>query len=99
MNNNGTLSKALLILFLSCPPSPFSGFPGGSAVKNLPAMQETWVRALGQEDPLEKEMETHSSILAWESPWTEEPDRLQSMGHDKLDTTEQLNTTTKHTYM
>ena len=49
------------------------GFPGGSAVKNLPAMQQTWVQSLGREDSLEKEMATHSSILAWESPWTEEP--------------------------
>ena len=49
-------------------------------VKNLPAMQETQVRSLGQEDPLEKEMKTHSSILTWEIPWTEEPGRLQSMG-------------------
>ena len=45
-------------------------------VKNLPAMQETQVRFFGQEDPLEKEMATHSSILAWEIPWTEEPGRL-----------------------
>ena len=49
-------------------------------VKNLPAMQETWVRLLGQEDPLEKEMATHSSILAWRIPWSEEPSELQSMG-------------------
>ena len=49
-------------------------------VKNLPAMQETWVRPLGQEDPLEKEMVTHSIVLAWTIPWTEEPGRLQSMG-------------------
>ena len=49
-------------------------------VKNLLAMQETWVQSLGQGDPLEKEMATHSSILAWEIPWTEEPGRLQSMG-------------------
>ena len=49
-------------------------------VKNLPAMQETWIRSLGQEDPLEKEMATHYSILAWEIPWTEEPGGLQSMG-------------------
>ena len=49
-------------------------------VKNLPAMQETWVRSLGQGDPLEKELATHSSILAWEIPWTEEAGRLQSMG-------------------
>ena len=48
-------------------------------VKNLPAMRETWVRFLGWEDPLEKEMATHSSILAWEIPWTEEPGGLQSM--------------------
>ena len=49
-------------------------------VKNLPAMQETQVQSLGQEDPVEKEMATHSSILAWRIPWTEEPGRLQSMG-------------------
>ena len=50
-------------------------------------MQETWVQFLGQEDPLEKEVATHSSILAWRIPWTEEPDRLQSMGSQKSDTT------------
>ena len=49
-------------------------------VENLSAMQETWVQSLGQEDPLEKEMVTHSDILAWETPWTEEPGRLQSVG-------------------
>ena len=49
-------------------------------VKRLPAMQETWVRSLGQEDPLKKEMATHSSTLAWKIPWTEKPGRLQSMG-------------------
>ena len=48
-------------------------------VKNLPAMWEAWVRSLGQEDPLEKGIATHSSILAWEIPWTEESGRLQSM--------------------
>ena len=48
-------------------------------VKNLAAMQETWVRSLSQKDPLEKGMATHSSILAWQSPWTEEPDGLQSV--------------------
>ena len=46
---------------------------------NLPAMQETWVQSLGQEDTLEKGMATHSGILAWRIPWTEEPDELQSM--------------------
>ena len=49
-------------------------------VKRLPKTWETWVRSLGQEDPLEKEMATHSSILAWKIPWTEEPGRLESMG-------------------
>ena len=49
-------------------------------VKNMPAMQETQVQSLGQEDPLEKEMATHSSILAWRIPRSEEPGRLQSMG-------------------
>ena len=53
-------------------------------VKNLPAMWETWVRYLGWEDPLEKEMATHSSILAGTIPWTEEPGRLQSMGSQKV---------------
>ena len=53
-------------------------------VKDLPAVQETWVQSLGWEDPLEKEMTTHSSILTWEIPWTEEPGRLQSMGSHKV---------------
>ena len=50
------------------------------SVKNLPAMQETWVQSLGWEDPLEKGKATHSSILAWRIPWTEEPGGLQSVG-------------------
>ena len=54
-------------------------FPGGSVVKNLPAKQETWARSLGWEDPLEKEMATRSSILAWKIPWTEEPSGLQNI--------------------
>ena len=54
------------------------------SVKRLPAMQETWVRSLGWEDPLEKEMAIHSSILAWRIPWTEEPGRLQSMGSQRV---------------
>ena len=53
-------------------------------IKYLPAMQETWVWSLGWEDPLEKEMATHSSILAWRIPWTEEPGRLQSTGSQKV---------------
>ena len=56
-------------------------------VKNLPAMQETRVQFLGQEDPMEKEMATHSNILAWRIPWTEEPGGLQSMGSQELDMT------------
>ena len=55
------------------------GLPGGSVVKNVPAVQETWVRSLGQEDPLEKGMATHSSILAWRIPWTEEPGGLHAV--------------------
>ena len=50
-------------------------------VKRLSTMQETWVRSLGQEDLLEKEVAIHSSAIAWKIPWTEEPDRLQSMGY------------------
>ena len=57
---------------------------GHLLAKRLPAMQETWVRSLGWEDPLEKEMATHSSILAWRIPWTEDPDRLQSMGSQRV---------------
>ena len=53
-------------------------------VEHLPAMQETWVRSLDWEDPLEKEMATHSSPLAWKIPWTEEPGRLQSMGSQRV---------------
>ena len=62
----------------------FWGFPGGSAVKNLPSMQKMQVRPLGWEYPLEKEMTIHSSILAWEIPWTEEPGELQSMGSQRV---------------
>ena len=53
-------------------------------LKSLPAMRETWVQSLGQEDSLEKEMATHSSILAWKIPWTEEPGGLQSMGLQRV---------------
>ena len=61
-------------------------YPGGSAIENLTTMQETGVRSLGGEDPLEQEMATHSSILAWRIPWTEEPGGLQSMGLQKCQT-------------
>ena len=59
-------------------------FPVAQMVKNLPAVQKTWVRSLGGEDPLEKEMATQSCILAWTIPWTEEPDRPQSMGLQRV---------------
>ena len=61
-----------------------TGFPSGSVIKNMPAMQETQVRSLGQEDPLEEEIATDSSIVAWEIPWTEDPGGLQSQraGHN-----------------
>ena len=63
------------------------GFPSDSVVKNSPAMQETqktWVGSLGQEDPLEEEMATHSSVLAWKIPWTEKPDGLQSIEQQRV---------------
>ena len=89
------LSHPLVVPFSSCLQSfPASGsfqiskFLGASLVarrlKCLPAMWETWVRSLGREDPLEKEMATHCSILAWRIPWTEEPGRLQSMGVQRV---------------
>ena len=68
-------------------------------VKNLSAMQETWVQSLGWEDPLEEDMATHSSTLVWRIPWTEEPGRLQSMGLQRVrhkDVTEKLSTAHNH---
>ena len=59
-------------------------------VKNLPAMQKTWVRSLGQEDPQEEGLATHSSIIAWRIPWTEEPGGLQSKGRKESDITERF---------
>ena len=71
-----------------------TGFLSGSVVKNLSANAEATVKSLSQEDPLEKEMATHSSILAWRIPWTKETDRLQSMGVTKNQTwLKQLNNT------
>ena len=64
-------------------------------VKNLPPMQETQVRSLGREEPLEQEMASHSSTLAWKIPWTEDPGRLQSWGCEESDTTEQLHWSTE----
>ena len=62
----------------------FKGFPGGSEVKASVCNAETWVKSLGQKDPLEKEMATHSSILAWRIPWTEELGGLQSTGLQRV---------------
>ena len=70
-------------------------FPGDSDGKECTAMQEAWVRSLGQEDPLEKEMAIHSNILAWEIPWTEESGGLQSMGSKRVG---YLRATNTHTY-
>ena len=73
------------------------GFPGGSVVKNLPAIQETQetrVRSLGWEDHLEQEMATHSGILAWRIPYTEEPGGLQSMGSQRVEHNGMTNTRT-----
>ena len=74
------------------------GFSGGLVVKNLPAMQETQVWSLGWEDPLEKGMATHSSILAWRIPWIEEPGGLQSMGSQRVRHDWVTNAHTKYKY-
>ena len=73
-----------MILFGNRVPADILGFPRGSVVKNPPAVQETQVQSLGWEDPLEKEMATHSSFLASESPCTEERGALQSMGSQRI---------------
>ena len=83
MITNVSFNSSTLWLFYPIMWAP----PVVQMVENLPAMQETRVQSLGQEDSLEKEMATHSSILAWEIPWTKEPDglqpmRLQKVGHD-----------------
>ena len=70
--NTGKDIKLVILVFLR------------NSLKHLLPMQETWVRSLGWEDPLEKEMVTHSSILAWRIPWTEEPGRLQSTGSQRV---------------
>ena len=71
---------------------PHRASVGAHLVKNLLAMQESWVRSLGWEDPLEKEKATHSSILAWRSPWTKQPGGLQSWSHKELDMPERWST-------
>ena len=85
----GARTKSLEIMRIQVPRNKircstvFKGFPNASSAKNLPAQQK-WVWSLDQEDPLEKEMATHSNILAWEIPWTEEPGRLQSVGLQRV---------------
>ena len=80
-----------------------TGFPGGSAVKKQPVnagdVKRCGVQPLGQEDPLEEEMETHSSILVWEIPWIEEPGELQSMHREESDTTYRLNKDNVYTWV
>ena len=78
------------VLYLMTGTPKIWGLPWGSVVKNLPAIQETQIWFLGWEDPLEKGMATHSSILAWRIPWTGEPGGLQSMGSHRVNTTERL---------
>ena len=76
---------------------PYEASLVAQAVKNLSAMQETWVKSWVWEDPLEKGMATHSNFLAWRIPWTEEPGRLQSIGSQKLDNTEHTHMQNKQT--
>ena len=82
------ISRALLLFHRGNQELMGKGFPGGSVVKNLLAHAGDGGSIPGQEDPLEKEMATHSSILTWKIPWTEEPGGLQFMGHRESDMTE-----------
>ena len=74
----------LPIIIIKCYPDFLGASLVAQRLKRLPGMQETWVRSLGQEDPLEKEIATHSSILAWRIPWIEEPGGLQSTGSQRV---------------
>ena len=92
METAAQLCNGLIVEYVSYISSKLiKGFPGGWVVKNPPAMQEIRVQSLGWEDSLEKEVATHSSILAWKIPWTEKPGWLQSMGSQELDMIEWLN--------
>ena len=92
-NATFTLILVYLLLYLQVRPTVWlcfgdiGGVPVAQMVKRMPAMQETRVLSLGQEDPLQKGMATHFNILAWGIPWTEEPSGLWSWGHKELDTT------------
>ena len=88
-----------LFFLLSAKNYCLSGLPRQLMVKNPSSMQKTRIQSLGQEDPLKEEMATHSSILAWEIPWTEQPGRLQTMGLQESDTTEWLSTHTLISYL
>ena len=79
-----TLSKVILSSLLLFTYKKERASLVAQRIKRLPSMQETWVRSLGWENPLEKEMATYSSILAWRIPWTEEPGRLQSTGLQRV---------------
>jgi len=76
--------KDELLTEICCTKQCLEGFPSGSVVKNLPAMQETWTQSLGQEDPWEEGAATHSSNFAWRIPRTEKPTGLQSMGSQRV---------------
>ena len=82
MNIQVHVSFQIRAFFIYMPTSAVASLVA-QRLKRLPAMRETWVRSLGQDDPLEKEMATHSSILAWRIPWMEEPGRLQSTGSQR----------------
>ena len=82
--SGSTVRSIFLIVFPNCTSWYNHTSLVAQTVKRLSAMRETWVRFLGREDPLEKEMAIHSSTLAWKIPWTEEPDRLQSMGPQRV---------------
>ena len=86
MIHYNTKNQACNVCF-SCVVHIILGLPGGSVVKNLSVIQETWVQSLGQEDPLEKKMATHSSIISWEIPCAEELSGLQSMRLQESDMT------------
>ena len=78
------LSLSLFFFSFLCGSKPTEGFLVTQSVKNVPTVQEIRVQSLGLEDPLEKEMATHSSTLAWKIPWTEEPGGLQTMGSERV---------------
>ena len=86
-NNSSSIQVFCFLTFLF-----YIGYSGGSESKNLPEMQETWVQSLDWDDSLEKRMATHSSILAWRTPWAEDPGGLQAMGHKESDVTDRLST-------